>query len=82
MVQANGISICQLCEKAVFSSEDSSPSKMEKLRMLIGQLRAATLEALYQNLVDLNDFDRGEYSGEIIAYDSILNVLKDVIEDE
>jgi hypothetical protein len=62
--------------KKMFSNQIKT---FEELYECLGREKALRLENLCERLADLTEFERGECRGEILAYEEIMSILRDII---
>lgn len=55
------------------------PKNFEQLREFLWEERLSILETLNERLEELTAFQQGRYNGEIMAYDEILGILRNVL---
>lgn len=51
----------------------------EDLREHIWEERYGSMESLANSIEELTEFQRGSYHGEIMAYENLLSVLRDIL---
>lgn len=51
----------------------------QSLREHVNEERLDTLESLGQRIEELTEFQRGSYHGELMAYDNMLSLLRDIL---